>query len=141
MCAGLLIGFRPLAIATFDEGFARSVGIRTTRIHFGVLVAVAVAVVVSIQAVGVVLVAAMLIIPPSAALRLSRRLTRVAVISAALGALAGALGAFASYLQEGLSTGPTMVIAAGILLALSFLVGHGGPLQRLRRPATLAEAV
>jgi ABC-type Mn2+/Zn2+ transport system permease subunit len=118
---------RPLAIATFDPVFARSIGLPTRVLHGLVLVALCIAVVVSIQAVGVVLVSAMVIIPPTTARFLQRSLGGVLVASACLGALTGWIGAAASYIFDGLPTGPTMVLVAGILLGLALFAGrHGG---------------
>ena len=130
---GTLLAWRPLALATFDEGFARAQGVPVRLIQDGLLLALALCVVVSAQAVGVVLVSAMLIIPPSTGLILASRLPHVVACSAALGALAGALGAWASFVQEGLATGPAMVLAATAMFVLAHLVSPRGVLACWRR--------
>ena len=126
LISGVAIFFRYLAVATFDPVFARSIGIPTRVVHYGLLGALSLAVVVSVQAVGVVLVAAMLIIPPSTALFLTKRLPGVLLIGALLGVLSGALGAFASYLWEGVATGPAMVLCAGFFFGVALLFGPRG---------------
>ncbi|QDG54495.1 metal ABC transporter permease [Persicimonas caeni] len=131
LIAGVAVFFRPLAVATFDPVFARSIGVPTRAVHYGLLGALSLAVVVSIQAVGVVLVSAMLIIPPSAALFLTKRLPRALVFAGFIGVASGALGAFVSYLWEGVATGPAMVIVAGLFFALAFVFGSRGVLGRL----------
>lgn len=130
LIVGVALAYRALTITVFDPTFARSIGVPTGLVHYGLLAALALAVVVSIQAVGVVLVSAMLIIPPSAALFLSARLPRVLVISGIIGLLSGAIGAFGSYVWEGVATGPAMVIVAGALFAVALVFGPRGLLRR-----------
>lgn len=126
LCAVVGVFFRPLSVMTFDEDYARSVGINTAGLELGLLAGLSVAVVVSIQAVGVVLVAAMLIIPPSAGRYLSARLGWVIGWSVALGAVSGAAGAFISYVFEGVATGPAMVLVATSLFAAALMFGPQG---------------
>lgn len=120
--------YRPLKLTIFDDGFARAIGIPTNLIQAGLLGALSVSVVLSIQAVGVVLVAAMLIIPPSTALFFSKRFGRVLFVSMAVGAVSGALGAFFSYLAEGVATGPAMVLVAATFFIVALFIGPRGGL-------------
>ncbi len=127
---GTLICLRPLSISTFDPQFAVSVGIPVRALHFGLLGALAMAVVVSVQAVGVVLVSAMLIIPASAATYLARRLPGVLGIAAIIGAMSGAAGALISYVLEGVATGPAMVLVATAFFGVALCFGPRGGLLR-----------
>ncbi|MBA2663027.1 MAG: metal ABC transporter permease [Bradymonadaceae bacterium] len=141
---GALVGvfYRPLKLTVFDEGFARSIGIPTSLVQMALLSALAVCVVISIQAVGVVLVAAMLIIPPSAALFLSKRLGHVLLFAMLVGAVSGALGAFLSYMAEGVATGPAMVlVAAALFLGALFFGPRGGVVPSWVRRASSARAI
>lgn len=126
LCVAVAIFFRPLALMTFDEGYARSIGIDTTKLEMGLLVALAIAVVISIQAVGVILVAAMLIIPPSAGRFLSGRLVGVIAWSVVIGAVSGASGALVSYIFAGVATGPAMVLVATVFFGLALCFGPNG---------------
>jgi manganese/zinc/iron transport system permease protein len=123
----VVVFWRKLAVATFDEGFAFSVGLPVRRIHYLLTALVTVAIVISIQAVGVVLVAAMLVTPAATAYLLTDRLHRMAVLSACFGAAAGVLGAFFSLFGEDLPTGSFMVLAASAMFGLVFLFAprHG----------------
>lgn len=133
LIAALVVFWRPLVLSTFDEGFARGLGVPVRAIHYGLLMAMALSVVVSIQAVGVVLISAMLIIPGSAALFLSRRLPLVAAWAALIGGVSGMAGAYLSYIQEGLATGPAMVLVASALFLLAMVFGpRRGVLVSLR---------
>jgi ABC-type Mn2+/Zn2+ transport system permease subunit len=86
------------------------------------VVALSVVVVVSVQSVGVVLVAAMLILPPSAALLLARRLSHVCALSMLIGAVCGAGGALMSYVQAGVATGPAMVLVGAAIFGVAALI-------------------
>ncbi len=125
--AVVIVFWRKLAVSTFDEGFAFSLGLPIQRIHYLLTGLVTVAIVISIQAVGVLLVAAMLVTPAATAYLLTDRLHRMALLSACFGAAAGMLGAFFSLFGEDLPTGSFMVLGASVLFALAFLFSprHG----------------
>ena len=142
---GVIVFWRRLAVSSFDEAFAFSIGLPVRWIHYLLTGLVTVAIVISIQAVGVVLVSAMLVTPAATAYMLTDRLHRMAALSALFGATAGVLGAFFSLFGEDLPTGAFMVLAAGVLFAGAFLFAprHGlvPRLLRLweRRRTTQAE--
>jgi manganese/zinc/iron transport system permease protein len=103
-------------------------------VHYLLTAMITVAIVISIQAVGVVLVAAMLVTPAATAYLLTDRLHWMVVLSALFGALAGVAGAFLSMLGEDLPTGAFMVLGASSLFALAFLLSpRHGLLPRLMR--------
>jgi manganese transport system permease protein len=133
LLAGLVVGWRWLVLSTFDEGFARTSGVPVRAVQAAFIMALSAVVVVSVQAVGVVLVAAMLILPPSAALLLARRLGAVTILSTLIGAVCGALGALASYVQAGVATGPAMVLVGALIFALAAALGpRSWAVQRMR---------
>lgn len=134
MVGGVVAFWRHLAVWAFDEGFARSLGLPVKVIEALVTGLVTVAIVVSIQAVGVVLVAAMLVTPAATAYLLTDRLHRMVAMAAGFGAAAGLAGAVASLLGQDLPTGSFMVLSAGLLFGLAFLLSpRHGLLPRLRR--------
>lgn len=126
--AGLIaLFYKELLVTSFDPGFARASGVPAGWIHHGLMLLLAAAVVIALQAVGVVLVSAMLITPAAAAYLLTDRLHRMLGLAAAFGVLAGVLGAFLSFVGPSLPTGPLMVIAASVVFLGAFLFGprHG----------------
>jgi len=125
--AAITIFYKELLVTSFDSGFARVAGFPAQAIHYGLMLLLAFAVVIALQAVGVVLVSAMLITPAAAAYLLTDRMSRMLMLASAFGMAAGALGAFVSFLGPGLPTGPFMVLAASVVFALAFLFGprHG----------------
>jgi len=126
----VVVAFRPLMIHAFDAVFARTIGYPTGVIHYAQMILMSLVIVASIQAVGVVLVVAMLITPAAAARLLTRRLPSMLVTAALIGALSGYLGALLSYLVPGWSSGPTMVLVASAVFALAWLLGPQGLLVK-----------
>jgi len=109
--------FKELKLVAFDPAFAWAVGYPVRRLE-GLLTALLVAaIVVGIQTVGVVLVAALLITPAAAARQWTDRLAVMVALAAVLGAVSGATGAVLSATTTDLPTGPLVVlVATGIFL-------------------------
>ena len=131
--------YKEYVLTSFDEGFARSLGWPVKLYHYSLMLLLAFAIVSALQAVGVVLVSAMLVIPAAAAFLLTDRMGAMLAWSAGLGMLAGVGGAFFSFTGRSLPTGPFMVLAAAglFVLALLFAPRHGivGRLWRRRSRA------
>ncbi|RYD80691.1 MAG: ABC transporter [Verrucomicrobiaceae bacterium] len=123
----LTLFYKEFLVVSFDAVFARTIGLPVRILQETLMLLLAFAVVVALQAVGVVLVSAMLITPAAAAYLLTDRMHRMLWLSAVFGLLAGALGAFLSFLGNNLPTGPFMVLGASAIFALAFLFGprHG----------------
>lgn len=130
----LALFFPHFRIASFDPTFATSVGIPSQAMHYLLMLLLAWAVVSALQAVGVVLVSALLVIPAATAQLLTDRLHRMALLAMGLGMASGAAGAFFSALKTGLPTGPFVVLSAAALFLLAFLFApvHGWLPRRLR---------
>jgi manganese/zinc/iron transport system permease protein len=109
----------------FDAEFARAIGSRVGVLDGVLLVAIVAAVVLGLQAVGVVLIASLLVTPPAAARFWTDRLGTMVAIAALFGALSGAGGAWASTLLPRLPTGPLIVLAGTILFVVSMLFAPG----------------
>jgi ABC-type Mn2+/Zn2+ transport system permease subunit/Mn-dependent DtxR family transcriptional regulator len=123
----MLVFYKEFLVTSFDAQFARAVGFPAQLIHYAQMLLLAFAVVIALQAVGVVLVSAMLITPAAAAYLLTDRMHRMLLLAALFGMMAGALGAFLSFLGNNLPTGPFMVLAATAVFTGAFLFGprHG----------------
>lgn len=113
--------YKEFLVVSFDPAFASVCALPTRWLQHVLMVLLAFAVVIALQAVGVVLVSAMLITPAATAYLLTDRLRRMLWISALFGIGAGVLGAFFSFLGTNLSTGPFMVLAASAQFGCAFL--------------------
>ena len=114
--------WRPLVILTFDEGFARSLGLPVRLLSAGIVAAATLAAVAAFAAVGSILTIAMLICPPAAARLCTHRLgaqVALSLVFAAASALIGyTLGGYGP-LWLGL---PASVSAAGMIATTSGLI-------------------
>jgi manganese/zinc/iron transport system permease protein len=114
--------WRPLKLATFDEGFAASLGLPVTAISLGIVVLAALAAVAAFDAVGSIIVIAMFVCPPAAARLMTNRLERQVAWSLGFAALSAVLGyVLAGYgpLWIGASAS---VSAAGMIATVSGLI-------------------
>lgn len=84
--------FKEWAVFTFDEGFALSLGIPVRRLHYLLMLLTAMSIVISIQAVGVVLLSALLITPAATALLLTDRLPKMLAIAVGVAVAGGLAG-------------------------------------------------
>lgn len=115
--------FRPLKLIAFDADFAKAKGIQVSRYNFVLSILTVVSVATGIQAVGVVLMAALLITPAAAARFWTNKLTSMLILAAFFGALSAYLGTFVSYFIPKMPTGPWIVVILSITALFSFLFG------------------
>ena len=113
--------FKELLTISFDEELARANGLPSTGLYLGLLVSLSLTVVVSVVVVGVVLSAALLVIPAATGCRLSRNYRSVILISAGAGIGSGLLGLIISYYYN-LPSGASIVACAAIIFFCSFFV-------------------
>ncbi len=111
--------WKELKLVAFDPVFAGSLGLPVTLLETTLTLMIALAIVVGLQMVGVVLMAAMVIAPAVAARQWSRRLEGMVILSAAFGASGGVAGALISASGRNLATGPLIVLAISALVAVS----------------------
>ena len=119
MIIGLVVFWRPLAISTFDEGFAGTLGLPIRAIALGLVIASAIAAVAAFDAVGSIIVIAMFICPPAAARLMTNRLG-IQVLWSVVFALTSAI---AGYFLAGYGPlwfgGQNAVSAAGMIATVS----------------------
>ncbi|MFC5470887.1 metal ABC transporter permease [Cohnella suwonensis] len=135
----LLIGacallFKEFKLISFDSGFASGIGFPVKTLEQLLLCLVTISVVVGIQAVGVVLVAALLITPAVSARYWTDRLGVMTVLAGLFGALSGAIGTWVSAGVAQLPTGPLSVLTATSFFVASVLFGpRRGVIPKLLR--------
>ena len=133
----LLLFHKELELTSFDPTHARAMGLGADRVRYGLLVLLSLTVVAGVQAVGVVLISALLITPAAAASLVTNSLPRMMVISAAIAVFSGVAGLYASYFFD-VASGAAIVLActacfgvASIVRALRQGMGASAWLQRV----------
>lgn len=138
----LLLFFRQLKLLCFDEAFTASRGYSVPLLDLLLMTVVMLVTIAGLQAVGLVLMIALLVIPAAAARFWTHRLHRMLILSAIIGSLSGLLGAAISAIFPGLPSGAVIVLVCSTLFFLSLLFGRaGGVLVRLQRRSQLQRAV
>ncbi len=121
--AVLVLLYKEFKLITFDASFAASIGFGAPWVSVLLTFLIVIAVVIGLQTVGVVLMAAMLIGPAAAARQWTNRLDHMILISALFGALSGIGGALVSVSESRLPTGPMIILVLTLIVAVSFMFG------------------
>ncbi len=106
--------YRGLLYTSFDPIVAQASGIDAGALEYALLVMLAFTIIISLQAVGIVLVAALLVTPAAAAYQLTTRFARMMALSAFFGAVCAVGGLYLSYFLRS-SSGATIVLVATVL--------------------------
>lgn len=122
-----LLLFKELSLLCFDQGYAASLGWGVVRLDVVLMTLVTMVTVVGLQAVGLILIIAMLIIPPAAARFWTQHLKWMMGVAVFVGAASGYLGASLSALVPRLPAGAVIVMTASFIFLLSMVFGptHG----------------
>jgi manganese transport system permease protein len=126
----LLLRRRDLLLFCFDPAQARSIGLRTGLLHYLLLTLVRLATVAALQAVGIILVVAMLVTPGATAFLLTDRFDRMNLYAVALAMLATALGVIVSYWLDASTAGCIVLVQTGLFLVTMLLAPRHGLLAR-----------
>ena len=110
---------RDLLLYCFDPQHARAIGLPLSVIHYALLVILALTIVASLKAVGIILVVAMLVAPGAIAYILSDRFERMLVIAAAVAIGSSVVGTLVSFHIDG-ATGPCIVLIQAFVFLLAF---------------------
>lgn len=134
--------WKEFKLLSFDRDYGTSLGLPMTALDVLLTLLLVIGIVIGLQAVGVVLMSALVVAPAAAARQWTDRLGLMLVIAAAFGALAGVAGAFISSLSAGLSTGPVVVLVVSLIVLASILFGASRGLlwnwlRRMRNRRTL----
>ncbi len=125
----LAAAYRPLVAECFDPGFLRSVGGRGSAYHLLFLVLVVINLVAGFQALGTLMAVGLMMLPAAAARLWATTLPALAVIASGTAFASGFAGLVVSF-HLGVASGPSIVLAASVLLGVSILFGRGGVLRR-----------
>jgi len=117
----VVLFWKEFKLLSFDPNFGASLGLPTRALDVLLTSLLVIAIVIGLQAVGVVLMSAMIVAPAAAARQWTDRLGLMVLLSGLFGGLAGVSGAMISSLASGVSTGPTIVLCASLIVLISLL--------------------
>ena len=120
--ATMIIFWKEFKLISFDAEFAASLGFPVQLLDVLLTTLLVIAVVIGLQAVGVILMSAMVVAPAAAARQWTNRLSYMVVFAALFGALSGIIGAVISSTGTGLSTGPVIVLVMSLIALISLLL-------------------
>ena len=125
---------KELVLVSFDRTLAAALGYPVFRLDALLLALLTVTIVVSIQAVGIILVLAMLVTPAATARLLVDRFVPMLALGAVIGSLVGVVGYYVSFYAETASGGTIVLLATAVFL-VAFVASptHGLLGRRLRR--------
>ncbi len=138
---GVFLAYRQLLFTTFDPEIARVYGVRTNWVDAGFALALAATVVVSMNIVGVTLIAAAIVVPPSTARLVTNSFGQMLIISTLLGAFIGCAGMFVSF-ELDIASGAAIVLLGTAIFTAVYVVtgaknwwGHRRQIAIQTRPA------
>lgn len=126
--------YKQLQLTSFDPTMATAIGMHTGIVHYFLMGILSMTIVASLQAVGIILVVAMLITPGATAYLLTERLPRMITLASLIGATAATIGLYISYWMN-YSSGAAMVIVVSLifLITLVFAPKQGILIKALQR--------
>lgn len=134
--------FKEFKILAFDDNYAATLGIPVKSIELLLTSLTVLAVVVGIQSVGVVLMAAMLITPAAAARYWTHQIFSMIILAAVFGAVSGLAGAYISYVAPSMPTGPWIVVTISTIAFFSFFFAPGkGIIYRTTRQMRIRKRI
>jgi ABC-type Mn2+/Zn2+ transport system permease subunit len=116
----LVLWYRDLLVSSFDATQAQAIGLQVGLLHLGLMMLLTLTVVAGIQAVGVVLIAALLITPAATARLLTDRLPVMIGLAMLLGSGAAVIGLYASYAIS-IASGGSIVLTSTLLFVLTLV--------------------
>jgi manganese/zinc/iron transport system permease protein len=131
----ILTFYKELKLATFDAALAAALGFSPALLHYAFMTLISVTAVGAFDAVGSVLVVALMVAPPAAAYLLSDRLPRVLALSALLGAASAVGGFFVARAIDASIAGAMAAMAGAVFLLALLLAPERGLVAQARRRA------
>jgi manganese/iron transport system permease protein/iron/zinc/copper transport system permease protein len=131
LAAGVVfLAWRPLLFTTFDPEVAEASGVRTPVIDALLMMVLALSILSTMQVLGVTLIAATIVIPPTVARMLTSSFSKMLWLSVAIGAASGFIGMNLSYHLD-VQSGPTIVLVGAALFLVVFVATGSRGLRRV----------
>jgi len=131
--------YKELLFTAYDPAMAAAAGLPVAAMQYGLLGLIALTIVISLKAVGIVLVVAMLVTPAATAQLLVRRLHLIMAVGAGVGVVSSVVGLYLSYHAD-VAASAAVVLTATVLFLVTFLFSPRRGILASRRPSILMEA-
>ncbi len=140
LIAALVVFFyKDLLALSYDEEFARVRGVPVKRLYFTLIGMLAVTIVMVIQVVGLILVIALLTIPPFIVEKHAKSLLHMMTLSGLLGAVFTTAGLWLAYAFN-LTSGASIIMVAGLVFFVDVIIDRLGVYRRRKQPAIVLES-
>ncbi len=141
--AMILLFYKELLFTAYDPSMAAAAGLPVGVLQYGLLALLALTTVIALQAVGVVLVVALLVTPAATAQLLTRSLPGMMLLGATLGAVSSILGLYIAWYGDISASASIVLMATGMFLAAFLFAPAHGVLWRVagRRPPPVPSAL
>lgn len=136
----LLVKWKDLMVAFFDENHARSIGLNPDGLKILFFTLLSASTVAALQTVGAFLVIAMVVTPGATAYLLCDRFPRLIATSVAIGSVTSFFGAYISYFLDGATGGVIVVLQTLVFLVVFVFAPKHGLLSSRRKARTMMEA-
>ena len=129
----LLFFFKELKLSTFDKGLSTALGFSPVVVHYGLMTMASVTTVGAFDAVGAILVVALMIAPAAAAYMLTNDLKKMLLLAVCFGALSAILGYWLAYFLDASIAGSFTSVLGLVFLSVYLFAPHKGILSILYR--------
>lgn len=117
-----MLFYKEWKLMIFDPIYAKTTGLPVGMLKAMLTGLIVMTIVTGIQAVGVILMSALLIIPAATAKLWTKTLVTMLLFSGVLGGISGIVGTYISSIKTGLSTGPIIVLVSAIVFFISYFI-------------------
>lgn len=118
-----VVFFRGFSLLSFDENYSESIGFPNEILKLILSITTVTTVAMGVQAVGVVLMSALLITPAAAARFWTNKISSLAILAVLFSGFSGVLGSAISYTYTGMPTGPWIVVVVSFIAVISAFLG------------------
>lgn len=123
ICTVIVASFwKEFKLIVFDKEYAYTIGLPVGRLEILLTLMIVGTIVIGLQSVGVILVSAMMIAPAVGAKQWVKNLGGMTILSATFGMMSALLGTYTSAINEGIPTGPTIVVYSSLIAIVSIFI-------------------
>jgi zinc transport system permease protein len=113
--------FQEIIVISLDEDWAHVKGMAVNPIDYAFFVILSLIIVVSTKIVGIILVSALIVIPPASAMNIAKNFRQTMIYSVMFGITSAVIGIWLSYIFN-ISTGPSIVVTAGLIFIITLIL-------------------